>query len=132
MAPFGSVDRADSLETFLEGLPPLEQPKTSLASASQSLFEGLASLKQSRVLYRLAVIDEAGKPMGYPSEADLERLSLKPNEAFTPSAQRSPKTPKSPPKHHHDEHHHKEPSFQTLLAETHKNGGPVCSHCGAT
>ena len=71
------------------------------------------------------LLDEAGKPSGYPSEQDLARLiegrPLPAPKVPKPEQQEPPAVPAP-----------KEPSFQELLAETHKRGGPVCSHCGAT
>ena len=127
MAPFGSTDSMD----FFNDLPPLEEAPKS--TAAQSLFEGLASLKQSRVLYRLALVDtETGRPLGYASDNDLERLASGSKPAVP-----SPPSPRAQLASHQQhlaaaEQQAKEPSFQTLLAETHKTGGPVCSHCGAT
>lgn len=111
---------------FFEGLPPLEEGPR--AQPQQSLFEGLESLKQSRILYRLCLVDECGKPVTYPSEADLRSFVDKPKGPA--SAAEAPASPAAQPQQ--PEQLPKEPSFQELLAETQKKGGPVCSHCGAT
>lgn len=123
--PFGSAASLD----FFDNLPPLEDGQNAPARAShQSLFEGLSELKQSSssasVLYRLVLTDGEGRPMAYPSEQDLERLidgkPLQPESTAAPKGVLEPQPAA------------KEPSFQELLAETHKQGGPVCTHCGAT
>ncbi|KAL4431428.1 hypothetical protein ABPG75_006684 [Micractinium tetrahymenae] len=129
--PFGR-ENSSSLElSFFDSLPPLEPSGcVQHTAAQQSLFEGLQELRSSSssgaaTLYRLVLLDEAGKPSGYPSEQDLARLiegkPLPAPKAPKPE-QQEPPAPPAP----------KEPSFQELLAETHKRGGPVCSHCGAT
>jgi hypothetical protein len=125
--PFGSQASLD----FFDALPPLDA-RTTAPTAGRSLFEGLDELKQgpsgpsSRLLYRLCCVDEAGRPAAYPSDHDLQRLVE--SEAPGPAPQQPPHQhqPSSAPPTL------KEPSFQELLAETHKKGGPACSHCGAT
>lgn len=130
--PFTGRENSASLELFFDSLPPLEESSgcAQPTAAQQSLFEGLQELRTSgssgaATLYRLVLLDEAGKPSGYPSEQDLARLiegrPLPAPKVPKPEQQEPPAVPAP-----------KEPSFQELLAETHKRGGPVCSHCGAT
>jgi hypothetical protein len=100
-------------------------------ASTTSLFEGLASLKSVR-LYRLALVDEQGKPLSYPSEDELARLWNGNSSQKPARASASPRA-SSPKRQQHAAEQPKEPSFQALLAEAvHKSGGPVCSHCGAT
>lgn len=118
--PFGSQASLD----FFDTLPPLETRST----AGQSLFEGMAALKSSRILYKLCLVDEEGRPLTIPSEQDLAAILEKPKAAPAPSPQpEAASTSQQQP-----EQQPKEPSFQELLAETHARGGPVCSHCHAT
>lgn len=129
--PFGSSSRADSLDaSFFASLPPLEAARPAPAGASQSLFEGLAALKQSggasKQLYRLALMDPAtGRPAAYPSDDDLAALimggspRLPAEPAQAPAARQQPSSSGA-----------REPSFQELLAATHSKGGPICAHCG--
>ncbi len=130
--PFSGRENSASLELFFDSLPPLEESSgcAQPTAAQQSLFEGLQELRSSgssgsATLYRLVLLDEAGKPQGYPSEHDLARLiegrPLPAPKVPKPEQQEAPAVPAP-----------REPSFQELLAETHKRGGPVCSHCGAT
>ncbi len=119
---------ADSLDW--DALPPLEEPKAAATASSTTLFEGLAAMKSVK-LYRLALVDEQGKPLSYPSEDELTRLW---SGGSSPKPSRASASPRaSSPKRQQQAEQPKEPSFQALLAEAVlKSGGPVCSHCGAT
>lgn len=127
---------SQSYEQFVSELPELPS-EPARPGATQSLFEGLASLSSSsKQLYRLVLVDEAtGRPSAYPSDSDLERWSLT-GKPFVASA--APPRPPAPQQQLHYHHHHaaatlgNQPSFQELLAATRAQGGPVCAHCGVT
>lgn len=126
--PFSS---SQSLDGVFDGLPPLEEDQPT-RPAAQSLWDGLESLHKDsssgsgKSLWRLCLIDDAGRPTGYPSDADLHMLIHGGRQAVggEQPAAASPQQQHAEPT--------REPSFQELLAETHKKGGPLCTHCGAT
>lgn len=125
--PFGSQNSLDF--AFFDSLPPLDAPRPH--ASSSSFFQGVCELKgeaplsSKPQLFRLCLVDEAGRPCGYPSTAELQRLIEGEPLPAPPAPEPAAPTqqPLPPPK---------EPSFQELLAETHKKGGPLCAHCGAT
>lgn len=96
-------------------------------NAAAPLEEGASSAPPcapggGRQLFRLVVCDEAGAALRLATDADLLQLLGGGHPAPVAAPPR--------PAHHHQQP--REPSFQELLAETHKRGGPVCDHCGAT
>jgi hypothetical protein len=119
--PFGSQASLD----FFDTLPPIDSTRS---TAGQSLFEGMEALKSSRMLYKLCLVDEEGRPLTIPSEQDLQAILEKPKAAPAPP----PQPEAASTSQQQLEQQPKEPSFQELLAESHSRGGPVCSHCHAT
>ncbi|KAL4853479.1 GATA transcription factor 27 [Chlorella vulgaris] len=128
MAPFGNQQQPSDSSIY-DSLPPLEEANAGREHASsESLFEGWAKLKTQQ-LYRLVMVDPSGAVLGYPSEEDLCRLVRAPERS--PRAPPSPRPPPRPVAPAADQQP-QQPSFQALLQESNRNGGPICSHCGAT